>query len=160
MAIEAFDISFGDDELAELRSRLLKARMPLPSGDAGTVGFEPSRLSELVARWATTFDWRAQERRLNAVPHFRTTGEHPLHFVHLRAASTHAEGLPVLLAHGWPSSFVEMLPLAERLSDPGRFGATRGMGATSSSRRCPVSCSAPCSPAHGPAAEPPSCTTG
>lgn len=122
MAIEAFDISFGDDELAELRSRLLKARMPLPSGDAGTVGFEPSRLSELVARWATTFDWRAQERRLNAVPHFRTTGEHPLHFVHLKGASTHAEGLPVLLAHGWPSSFVEMLPLAERLADPGRFG--------------------------------------
>ena len=68
MAIEAFDISFGDDELAELRSRLLKARMPLPSGDAGTVGFEPSRLSELVARWATSASSSAASVSVRTLP--------------------------------------------------------------------------------------------
>ena len=122
MTIEAFRIEFGDDVLIDLRARLERTRLPEPSGPAGTVGVEPARLAELVERWAGGFDWRAQEARLNAVSHFRTTGAHPLHFVHLRAATPDAVGLPVLLAHGWPSAFTEMLPLAERLADPGRFG--------------------------------------
>ena len=69
----------------------------------------PGYLRSLVDYWANDFDWRAAEARLNAYPQFIDRGQH---FVHVRRDSSRP---PVLLAHGWPSSFVEMLPLADLL---------------------------------------------
>ena len=70
-------------------------------------------LRRLVSYWADEFDWRAWEQRLNALDHFTWEG---IHFVHQRAAS--GRGVPLILTHGWPSSFldyVDMLPMLERL---------------------------------------------
>jgi pimeloyl-ACP methyl ester carboxylesterase len=68
-------------------------------------------LQRLVSYWADEFDWRAWERRLNALDHFTWEG---IHFVYQRAAS--GKGVPLILTHGWPSSFldyIDMLPMLE-----------------------------------------------
>ena len=91
-----------------------------PSG-----GADPDYLREVVTYWQDGFDWRARERGLNALPQF-TAGidGQRVHFVHVRAAGSGParQALPLVLTHGWPSSFLEMLPLAALLTDPGSHG--------------------------------------
>jgi pimeloyl-ACP methyl ester carboxylesterase len=80
-------------------------------------GTELGYLRGLLGYWADGFDWRARERDLNRYPHFRVELDGiRVHFVHQRARS--GEGIPLILTHGWPSTFLEMLPLVERLTDP------------------------------------------
>jgi pimeloyl-ACP methyl ester carboxylesterase len=118
VTIRPFRIDVGDDVLDDLRARLTRTRFAAPSDpEPGRAGFDPSRLRELVDLWAGGFDWRAHEARLNAYPQFVTNGPAPLHFIHARAPEP--SGVPILLAHGWPSSFVEMLPVLERLTAAG-----------------------------------------
>jgi pimeloyl-ACP methyl ester carboxylesterase len=118
MAIRPFRIDLGDDVLDDLRARLARTRFATPSDpEPGRAGFDPAHLRELVERWGGGFDWRAHEARLNAYPQFVTTGDAPLHFVHAHAAEP--SRVPILLAHGWPSSFAEMLPLLDRLTAAG-----------------------------------------
>ncbi|MEO5922067.1 MAG: epoxide hydrolase family protein [Pseudolysinimonas sp.] len=119
MAIEPFTIDIADEVLDDLRGRLLRTRFATPSDpEPGRAGFDPGYLRELVERWHDGFDWRAREGVINAYPQFRTTGAAPLHFIHARAAeATHA--VPIVLLHGWPSSFLEMLPLVDRLTAAG-----------------------------------------
>jgi pimeloyl-ACP methyl ester carboxylesterase len=78
-------------------------------------------LRQLLAYWADEFDWRTQERRLNAFKQFRVAldGIH-IHFVHERAVRGH--GIPLIVTHGWPSTFAEMLPLVPLLTDPHAHG--------------------------------------
>ena len=74
-----------------------------------------------MAYWADGFDWRAYERDLNALPQFKTDVRGlGIHFVHQRAAR--GPGLPILLVNGWPSTFVEELPLVPLLTDPEAHG--------------------------------------
>lgn len=105
----AFTISIPDEVLDDLRSRLARTRYTRPSAAGWTAGVDPEYLRSLVAYWADEFDWRATETRLNAYPQFLERG---MHFVHLRRDATRP---PVLLTHGWPSTFVELLPLADLL---------------------------------------------
>jgi pimeloyl-ACP methyl ester carboxylesterase len=79
-------------------------------------------MQELVGYWAAGFDWRAQERRLNAFPQFTVdVGGQTIHFVHLRGRGPNP--FPLVLTHGWPSSFVELLKLVPLLTDPAANGA-------------------------------------
>ena len=101
-----------DEVLHDLRARLRHARWPdqIP-GIGWEQGTELGWLRRLVGYWAEEFDWRAWERRLNALDHFMWRG---IHFVYRRAAS--GRGVPLILTHGWPSSFLdylEMLPMLE-----------------------------------------------
>ncbi|MFE6965321.1 epoxide hydrolase family protein [Agromyces sp. NPDC057679] len=107
--MEPFTISVRPDELDELRARLERSRFTAPNAPGWEAGADPEFLRTLVDHWAHDFDWRAAEARLNAYPQFIDRGQH---FVHLRRDANRP---PVLLAHGWPSSFLEMLPLAELL---------------------------------------------
>ncbi|HKH07600.1 MAG TPA: epoxide hydrolase [Agromyces sp.] len=107
--MEAFTISVSPEVLDDLRSRLARTRFTTPSASGWEAGTDPAYLRSLVEYWTTEFDWRAAEARLNAYPQFRDRGQH---FVHMRRDSSRP---PVLLAHGWPSSFVEMLPLVDLL---------------------------------------------
>ncbi|MBB5085260.1 epoxide hydrolase family protein [Nonomuraea endophytica] len=120
MTIEAFDISLGDDVLLDLRERLSRTLYTQPSDSAyWAAGVDPGYLRELVAYWAGEFDWRAAEARLNAFPQFLAeVNGRKVHFVHLRAERPEG-ALPLVLTHGWPSSFVEMLRVAPLLT--GRF---------------------------------------
>jgi hypothetical protein len=106
IVVEPFRIHVADEVLNDLRARLRNARWP-------------DRANE--------FDWRGWERRLSAFNHFTWEG---IHFVYHRAAS--GRGVPLILTHGWPSSFLDymdMLPMLEhfdvvvfsnRLDDPSR----------------------------------------
>lgn len=107
----AFTIDVPDDVLDDLRSRLERTRFTTPSAPAWGAGVDPDYLRSLVDYWAHDFDWRAAEAELNAYPQFIEDG---MHFVHIRRDATRP---PVLLTHGWPSAFTELLPLADLLEN-------------------------------------------
>jgi epoxide hydrolase len=117
-AIEAFRIEVDEAVLDDLRRRLAQARLPDQIGGTGwEYGMPRDYLRELVEYWRDEYDWRAQERRLNELPHFlsRIDGQ-SIHFIHARSA--HPEALPLLLTHGWPGSVVEFLDVIPRLTQP------------------------------------------
>ena len=119
---ETFSISVPDAVLDDLKERLTRTRWPdqLP-GTGWEYGTDTTYLRELVEYWRKDFDWRAQEARLNQFEHSRArVGGMRLHFVHAR--SRNPDAIPLLLLHGWPSSFVQMLDLIPLLVDPGAHG--------------------------------------
>jgi pimeloyl-ACP methyl ester carboxylesterase len=84
-------------------------------------GTDLEYLKSLLAYWADEFDWDAQERLLNAANQFRAGLDGvQIHFVHERARRGH--GIPLILTHGWPSTFAELLPLVPFLTDPDAHG--------------------------------------
>ena len=81
-------------------------------------------VQKLARYWATEYDWRKGEARLNAVPNFLTEVDGlDIHFIHAR--SKHEDALPVIITHGWPGSIVEQLKLIEPLTNPTAHGARR-----------------------------------
>src|SRR6266536_6343394 len=123
MSVVPFRVEVPDVVLDDLLSRLRRARFTTRSGSAPWQGgADPDYLRDLVAYWADGFSWRAKEAELNQYPHQRATVTgHAVHFLHL-SGNRAAARPPLLLCHGWPSSFVEMLPLARRLADPVQYG--------------------------------------
>jgi pimeloyl-ACP methyl ester carboxylesterase len=121
-SIEPFTIDVADSVLDDLRDRIRRTRWPgQVSGIGWDQGVELDYLRGLLAYWADGFDWRAQERRLNGYAQFRTRIEGvPIHFVHERARR--GSGIPLILSHGWPSSYVELLPLVPLLTEPEAHG--------------------------------------
>ncbi len=117
MTIRPFRIDISDAALADLRARLTQTRWPsaLP-GDGWDRGAPVDWLREVASYWATGYDWRAHEARLNEFPQFHTEIDGvDLHFLHVSSAAPSAT--PLLLTHGWPNSFVEFADLIEHLSD-------------------------------------------
>jgi len=116
--ITPFAIRVPDEVLSDLRTRIRNTRWPdRAPGPAWEQGTDLEYLKGLLGYWANGFDWRAEERRLNTFKHFRAElgGVH-VHFVHERAPG--GNGIPLILSHGWPSSFLELLPLVPLLTDP------------------------------------------
>jgi pimeloyl-ACP methyl ester carboxylesterase len=120
--VEPFSIDVEDRVLSDLRARIRNTRWPdEPPAGAWEQGTDPDYLRALLSYWADGFDWRAQERRLNELDHFRAELDGvKVHFVHERARQ--GGGTPLVLTHGWPSTFVEMLPLVPLLTDPSAHG--------------------------------------
>ena len=120
--ITPFSIKIEAEILSDLRARIRNTRWPdRAPGTAWEQGTDLEYLRQLLAYWADGFDWHARERELNAADQFRADldGIH-IHFVHERAR--HGHGIPLILTHGWPSTFVELLPLVPFLTDPGAHG--------------------------------------
>jgi pimeloyl-ACP methyl ester carboxylesterase len=117
-----FSIQIEAEVLSDLRERIQRTRWPDQApGAAWEQGTDLKYLKELLAYWAGEFDWRAQERRLNAASQFVAVLDGVnIHFVHERAKS--GSGIPLILTHGWPSTFAELLPLVPLLTDPGAHG--------------------------------------
>ncbi|MEU1972055.1 epoxide hydrolase family protein [Microbacterium sp. NPDC019599] len=113
MGPEPFTISVPDDVLGDLRARLRNTRWPENApGEPWSQGTDLAYLKGLVEEWAERYDWRAHEALLNRYSHFTAeiSGTR-VHFIHERS------GRPALmLTHGWPSCFTELLPLVDRLS--------------------------------------------
>jgi pimeloyl-ACP methyl ester carboxylesterase len=119
---EPYTIAVAEEVLADLRARIHRTRWPdqLP-GVGWEQGTELDYLRRTLDYWAEGFDWRARERELNSFAHFRVELDGvSIHFVHERARD--GRGIPLILSHGWPSSFVELLPLVPLLTDPGAHG--------------------------------------
>lgn len=121
--VREFVIDVSDAALDDLTRRLAATRWPesFDAPDTWSTGTDEGYLRELVAYWRTDFRWRAQEAELNCSPQFTATvcGA-PVHFIHVRG--TGPSPLPIVLTHGWPSSFLEMLRLIPYLTDPTRHG--------------------------------------
>lgn len=127
MTISPFRIDVSDEVLDDLRARLARTRFTSPSSNQPwQAGTDPAYLRQLMSYWVDGFDWRAREAKLNALPQYQVEiGGRRLHFLHMPAArpADAPTPFPLILSHGWPSSFVEMLPLADRLTDPARYGS-------------------------------------
>jgi pimeloyl-ACP methyl ester carboxylesterase len=108
--VESFEIHVEDAVLDDLRQRLRNTRWPdqVP-GIGWEQGAELEWTQRLVAHWADDFDWRAWEERLHELDHFMWEG---IHFVHRRNG-----GIPLVLTHGWPSSFLDYVEMAPLLQD-------------------------------------------
>lgn len=141
--IQPFRIEIPEAAVADLRARLRATRWPNGVADR-TGGYPVADATRLASHWATSFDWYEQERALNALPQYLVeVGEHRIHTVHLRSVA--GAGAPLLLLHGWPGSFVEMLGLAGRLavahdvvvpSIPGFAFSSAATSPGMSNRRC------------------------
>jgi pimeloyl-ACP methyl ester carboxylesterase len=120
--VNPFTIHVKDEILNDLRQRLLQTRWPDQVSQAGwDYGTDLSYMKELVSYWLQTFDWRKQERILNVVPQFRTNIDGlDIHFAQVRGAGPNP--LPLIITHGWPSSFAEMHEIIGPLADPARHG--------------------------------------
>jgi pimeloyl-ACP methyl ester carboxylesterase len=121
-SILPFRVAIPDADLADLRTRLARTRLPpAPLGVGWERGVPSSYLKPLAAYMSEAFDWRAQEARLNQLPQFTTEIDgQTLHFAHVRSPEPNA--LPLVLHHGWPSSFVEFLKIVGPLTNPRAHG--------------------------------------
>jgi pimeloyl-ACP methyl ester carboxylesterase len=122
--IRSFQVNIPDADLAELRRRIAAARFPEKETVADfSQGVPLATVQKLADYWATKYDWRTVEARLNAVPNFITEIDGlDIHFIHVR--SKHENALPVIITHGWPGSIVEQLKLIDPLTNPTAHGGT------------------------------------
>jgi len=122
-AIRPFRIEAPQDAIIELRRRISATRWP----DRETVADQSqgpplATLQKLARYWATEYDWRDCEARLNALPQFKTEIDGlDIHFIHVR--SKHENALPLIVTHGWPGSIVEQLKIIDPLTNPTAHGA-------------------------------------
>jgi len=120
--VRPFRLDVPENVLDDLRERLRRTRWPAEApGAAWQYGTDLSYMKELVAYWLDGYDWRAQEARLNALPQFIANVDGlDVHFVHVKGQGPRR--LPLLISHGWPGSFVEMLDVVGPLTDPAAHG--------------------------------------
>jgi pimeloyl-ACP methyl ester carboxylesterase len=121
-AIRPFPIDVPDSALADLRRRIAATQWPEREtvGDA-TQGVRLATMQKLAHYWATDYDWRKGEAKLNALPQFVTTIDGlEIHFIHVR--SKHPNALPIVITHGWPGSIIEQLKIIGPLTDPEAYG--------------------------------------
>ena len=122
--IRPFKVNVPDEELADLRRRILATRWPErePVADSSQ-GVQLATMQKLAHYWATDYDWRKVEAKLNALPQFLTEIDGlDINFVHVR--SKHENALPVIITHGWPGSIIEQLKIVDPLSNPTAHGGT------------------------------------
>ena len=122
MSIQPFTITVAQRTLDDLRERLARTRWPDEvQGADWEYGTNLEYLKSLVAYWQHQFDWRAQEARLNHFAQFRAEIDgFGIHFIHERGQGP--KPLPIILTHGWPGSFFEMVKMIPLLTDPAGHG--------------------------------------
>jgi pimeloyl-ACP methyl ester carboxylesterase len=120
--IRPFQIDMPDEAIADLRRRIDAMRWPGRELVADrSQGVQLATLQALARYWATDYDWRRCEKRLNALPQFTTEIDGTsIHFIHVR--SRHENALPLIMTHGWPGSVVELLESVGPLTDPTAHG--------------------------------------
>ncbi len=120
--IRPFKVHFPDADLKKLRKRIRATQWPeketVPDPSQGV---QLATIQKLARYWATGYDWRKAEAKLNAFPQFITTIDGlDIHFIHVR--SKHENALPLVISHGWPGSVLEQIKLIGPLTDPTRYG--------------------------------------
>jgi pimeloyl-ACP methyl ester carboxylesterase len=123
-SIRPFTYRATDEELNDLRRRVAATRLPdkEPVSDFSQ-GVKLATVQKLARYWATEYDWRKVEARMNSLPHFITEIDGlDIHFIHAR--SKHANALPIIVTHGWPGSVIEQLKIVDPLINPTAHGGT------------------------------------
>ena len=121
-SVRPFTVDVAEAEVDELRRRVAAVRWPSKElVDDRSQGVQLATMRELARYWATDYDWRAGEARLNALPQFTTEIDGlDVHFIHVH--SPHENALPLIMTHGWPGSVVELLGAVGPLTDPTAHG--------------------------------------
>jgi pimeloyl-ACP methyl ester carboxylesterase len=122
MSIEPFSIPYVDSAVRDLRLRLKQTRWPDSIPDSGwEYGTDLDFMRELCDYWLHDFDWGMQIEKFSRWHHYRYTAEDiGIHFIHERGKGPHP--IPIVLTHGWPGSFLEMLKVLPLLTDPASHG--------------------------------------
>ena len=122
-AIRPFKVSFPENELDDLRKRIKATRWPeRETVSDDSQGVPLAMIQDLARYWATDYDWRKCEKKLNALPQFITEIDSlDIHFIHVR--SKHENALPLIVTHGWPGSVIEQLKIIDPLTNPTAHGA-------------------------------------
>jgi pimeloyl-ACP methyl ester carboxylesterase len=123
MDVRPFKVQIPPAVLADLRQRLARTRWPdeIPAS-AWDYGANLSYMKKLVDHWQNRFNWRVHEDAINRFRHFRAVVDGlGIHFVHERGKGPGP--FPIIITHGWPGSFLEMLKLIPLLTDPESYGA-------------------------------------
>jgi pimeloyl-ACP methyl ester carboxylesterase len=122
--VRPFSVAFPEEALDDLRRRIEATRWPERETVADdSQGVPLETLQKLARYWATEYDWRRVEGKLNGLPQFITEIDGlDIHFIHAR--SRHEDALPLIVNHGWPGSIIEQLKIIDRLADPTAHGAS------------------------------------
>jgi pimeloyl-ACP methyl ester carboxylesterase len=122
--IRPFEVDVPEDELAELRRRIEATRWPSRElVEDRSQGVQLATMQELARYWASDYDWRKAEAKLNALPQFTTEIDGvEIHFIHVKSA--HEDALPLIMTHGWPGSVIELLETVGPLTDPTAHGGS------------------------------------
>jgi pimeloyl-ACP methyl ester carboxylesterase len=120
--IRPFHVDVPQAELDELRRRIKATRWPTRElVEDRSQGVQLATTQALASYWATEYDWRKAESKLNALPQFTTEIDGiDIHFIHVR--SPHENALPLIMTHGWPGSVIELLETVGPLPDPTAHG--------------------------------------
>ncbi|HEY4304475.1 MAG TPA: epoxide hydrolase [Gemmatimonadaceae bacterium] len=122
--IRPFKVHFTDAQLDDLKRRVNATRWPDRElvGDQSQ-GVQLATMQKLATYWATTYDWRKMEARLNGIPQFVTKIDGvDFHFIHVRSKERNA--LPIIITHGWPGSIIEQLKIIDPLVNPTAHGGS------------------------------------
>ncbi len=122
--IRPFRVHFPEEALVDLRRRVSATKWPSQEivKDA-TQGVQLATMQKLARYWATDYDWRKIESKLNSLPQFITEIDGlDIHFIHVR--SKHENALPMIVTHGWPGSIIEQLKILDPLTNPTAHGAS------------------------------------
>jgi pimeloyl-ACP methyl ester carboxylesterase len=122
--IRPFHVNFPEAELTELRRRIKATKWPeRETVSDQSQGVQLATIQALASYWATDYDWRKVESKLNSLPNFMTEIDGlDIHFIHVR--SKHENALPLIVTHGWPGSVIEQLKIVEPLTDPTAHGGS------------------------------------
>ena len=123
-AVRPFRIDVPEEDLDDLRRRIAATRWPSKElVEDRSQGVQLATLQELARYWASDYDWRECEAKLNALPQFTTEIDGvDVHFIHVK--SPHKNALPLIMTHGWPGSVVELLETVDPLTDPTAHGGS------------------------------------
>jgi pimeloyl-ACP methyl ester carboxylesterase len=123
-AIRPFQVNVPEAELAELRRRITATKWPeRETVTDASQGVQLATIQALARYWATNYDWRKIEARMNALPQFITEIDGlDIHFIHVR--SKHENALPLIVTHGWPGSIIEQMKIIDPLVNPTAHGAS------------------------------------
>ncbi len=122
--IRPFRAEMPEEAIADLRERVAATRWPTRElVEDRSQGVQQATIQELARYWASDYDWRACEAKLNALPQFKTEIDGvDIHFIHVK--SPHPNALPLIMTHGWPGSVIELLEVVGPLTDPTAHGGS------------------------------------
>src|SRR6478735_3615519 len=122
--IRPFHVNVSEADVADLRRRIKATRWPEPETvKDDTQGVQFATMQKLANYWATEWDWKKCEAKINAVPNFITEIDGlDIHFIHVKSKERNA--MPLIITHGWPGSIIEQMKVIGPLTNPTAHGGT------------------------------------